>query len=380
MTYKGSLRSQLLRSFLLLLVPVILFAIVLFTYNLYRNEQYTNEITLGRFNNAVDDTLTVISQCERAAGDTALLEKCFQKVDGRTVANDANIFVLLEKVRQKLRRDIDVTLYIRGDESIYTGIEKLPYYVYERQFESTKPLSSVSFFSALLKTTSTRLFPTSEPDDPNGTIALLVPVSFKDSLGVEVLFTFWIKSTTITSIFSDHLGASMKDVYIYDSAVVRTYYISAGSAADIAKLRKPKGTGLIPVMLDGERHILLRTLDSERSLVFAMLAPIGWFYQTLRQTKAVQAGLLLALVLVIAGIASLMAGRNYAPIRALFKEITGEDANKARKNELDIIRWYYSASLEERDELEEQVSLLRDAVAEQFFDKVIQGQMQSAED
>lgn len=375
----GSVRSRYMLSFLLILVPVIAFSVVIFSQSIHTTRQYVNQMTLEQFQNAANDVKGMLKRCAYAVEDTTSLEACFAvKPDGETSINEAMIAVLLEKMEARINADVEVTLYIRGDTDMYTKNAKMLYRDYESQNKAAYDLNEHAFYRTILSATRSsllRILPREGINPRESLLALLVPVSVRTVARADVIFVFWINAAQIDETFATYLGDSQGDVVIYSTQNPQIYYQSPGSTVTLAGLLHTKGAGLLQMQIDGEDYMLLRSLDGDMDLYYTMTTPASWFYRTLTQLQRTQFILSLLLCLLVIAFAVLLTRFNYAPIRSLYSDITGKSTSPVGKNELDIIRSYFSASAEKQESLEERVSSLSSVAVNQFVNKLVSGRI-----
>ena len=382
-----SLRLKFLGTYLLLLIPIIIFSLVLYFSSMDRGTQYTNTASLQQFTYAAENISAIIGRLEYAAGNAySLEEQLTEDQFGRArVRSEGTVTSILAAMEERLSPDVDLFFYLHGDKNLYTSQGMLNYSLWEGRYEEefNLPMSRM-YYSLLTYNREDKLMPLKAADGSQAQqgLAYLVPFPVQSAQS-QAMLIYILHSGIIRSEFENYMGSLAGDLFIYDDQYRVLYSQHTGDEMEMPfeATIKARGVGLRQVTYEGKDWVLLRVSDSGRGLHCAMVVPREVFYADNLGTQRIMLYLILALIIVICGMAVWAAFINYKPIHELVLYVAGRrNKPNSKKNELEIIKTYYDQTIGEAEELSSQLSEMTPMVAQQFVNKLIFGKISSREE
>ena len=361
-----NLRARYLISGILILLPIILVLFLFYASYVDNNTRYTNTTTLEKFTYASGNIGTILDQMDSAASDTEQLTSMLSMR-----ASDTQVSSSLEKMTGRLIFPARLFFYVQGSDSVYTPSEKIlysdmqPLYLPEFQLDMSK------LFSTMLSTLDPVTIPLLSHDSIPSGIARIYPLSVNDE---RACLVFVLPQDQITEEFTKYLDVRDSDLFIYDNLYHLLYQSTQRDALiPFSQLIKLRGVG---VQERGEGVITVTVTDAAHGLTCVLVQSRSVFYRDsmlpLQRIRLIVIGLIVVLILLVVW----MAFFNYRPVKGLVKDITGQEGGIST-NEITVIKNYYDRSIEEAEELEEQLNQLAPVVTQSLVLKLIYGQVTS---
>ncbi len=377
----GGLRKRYLYSLLLVMIPILLLSVILFTSNRDRSIQYINSSTSQNFTYAAENVSFILTRLESSAKTSFTIEHelTISPSGNVTVNNEHELIAELSALEQRLSPEVQVLLYIKGSNDIYSSSGKMIYGSFERAYLSDYEPSHSALFIKLQKLGAPSLIPLRSSQEKGIYGGLIYALPFPTTVSSNAVMFFVLHDSLISSEFENYLGPINGSLYLFDSVYNQLY--SAGDASDgmpaISALRV-HGAGAIPHTYNGRRLVVLRTANSSLGLHWIWAVPREQFYASMASSQRLIVLLIIILVAVTLILIVWIALFNYKPIRELVRHIMGDNAS-ANKNELELIRSAYDQTADEAEALDARLNEMTPLAAQKFVRNLIFSQVRTQE-
>ena len=382
MLRKNNLRSRITFSLLLVMIPLLLSSVFLFVFHNERSIQYINASFQQSFQYVTENVSTLLNRLDYAAQSAFALEQEVN-VDGSgniTTPYEGNLCARLDALEQRIVPQVTVLFYIKGDNQIYSSQGKMLYGDYEHQNLQSFNLSLSAFFISLNRVAMPTLIPLVSDQDPDRLNGLAYAVPFPGGTNTKGLLVFVLSSEVIDAEFQNCLGDYTGKLYLYDS-MYRLLYDNGGTDyLPSNQALRVRGTGIMSMVWEGQKLILMRTIDSDQGLYWVWVAPRNVLYASMKSSQRLMLALICALLLLTLVLILWIAFFNYKPIQDLMLHVTGQGRAAHYENELELIRNAYDQSVDEAEELASRLSEMTPLVAQQFIRQLIFGRLNGAEE
>lgn len=381
-----SLRLRYLAGYLLLLIPILIFSLTLYYSTMERSTQYICSASLQQFNYATENIAAILSRFESSAQNALSLEAFLQEDEhGQTVIlNETGLCATLSTMESRLSPSVDLLLYLRGDNYIYSTEGKLPYHLWESQYTSEYSMPMSQLFTSLMSQTEPVLVPLQSAQQrsmPSG-LACLMPFP-TDQARSSCFLIYLIRNSILLDEFQNYLGNLSGDLYLYSDRYTELFVHTASEDEPMmpfSEMIKLRGVGAQEITYNGRSLMLLRASNSQQGLHCALLTDTADFYADLRNTQHIMTALLISLVVVICILAVWSTFFNYKPIGELVEHIAGPARATQSGDELALIQSCYDKSIGETERLSLYLTEMRPMIAQQLASQLIAGKITDMED
>ena len=373
---------QYFRNYLLIgVIPVALFALLFIFVNL---TSYRVEVENSRY--AVFTQLTgsvehLMGQVELVAEHIAAAVTEADALDPRHEDYDdayaARLAQTLAACEDQMIWDVPMALFLRGTATLYTREGAMSYAAYQQRMSAHGNLDYTGFFTALSMSrtpAALRLVRDWKPSSPGDMTALIYPLPLLDPLPKTTLCFMLgenVLGELLTNCITDlpgslHLIRGYKEVLCYGT-------LSDGIEEAAIHL---KGTGVIPLTVEGKEYVAMRSVLSSSGLSVCFICEKADFYRSLHglwMIFGIGAAAVLALAVFFAVV---MTRRSYAPLRRLVNGMPV--AQDASGNEFDLIRSHMDAVQEDNQSLNQQLARQKPMMLDACIGKILRGKASTA--
>lgn len=279
----------------------------------------------------------------------------------------------LAVLEERIVPQVTVLFYIKGDKSIYSSAGKMIYGEYENQNLQDFNLSLSGLYTALNRTAVATLIPLTSDQDHSALTGLAYAIPFPNATVSKGMLVFVLSSEVIDAEFESCMGDIEGKLYLYNNLYNLLYASGDTNYLPSNQAIRVRGTGIMSMSWEGQKLVLMRSIDTDQGLYWVWVTPRDVFYAPMEASQRLMLMLIGALLIMTLVMILWIAFFNYKPIQILMKNITGRGRAEHNENELELILDAYNQSVGEAEFLASRLNEMTPLVARQFIQQLIFG-------
>ncbi|GHU73179.1 hypothetical protein AGMMS49992_10940 [Clostridia bacterium] len=379
-----SFRMRMLVSCIAIIIPIALITAFTYTTQMDASVRNVDQSTIDKLTYAMIGMRYTLGRFDSLAQNEYDLSRAVAARENTiTVTNETQMLNALAAIAERTNPSASVLFYLEGDRYLFTNTGKFLYSDYERLISDRLNLSMSSFFNKLLSDNKFRLTLLQDGQQNPVATAYMVPM-MQDERGANLAtIAYVVDRDTLQAELENYLGNFTGDLMIYDSknALVHASYQGEDQMVPLSYLLKVKGFGKVDIQFEGHPYVLLRVIDAERGITYAVVAERKAFYAPLDTARSRMLAIIIAINGMLVLLSVWLSFFNSIPIQKLALEMMGNRAGGQRPgNELTLIKESYEATREKNEELESRYNSILPLMAQQFLRRLVLGGIATREE
>ena len=387
---RKSVRLRYIRSFLIIvIIPAIIFTIFFYIYSMNNAINEINKARLSTF----DQATTQIDYSLKEMNTVALhmssnLDALVKIKDAFTI--EENKFAIqsqLANYEKNLSFESNMGFYIRGQNDIFFGDEKIPYSTFENTPKANVDFPMSSFFSKLNSLAAPYIYRLNynflDLTQKEGMITYIFPLPYLESKAYSNII-FLVSEKYFSDIFENAMGAFVGDIYIFNRSMDVVYSNVPSeknyNVLPMNEAKKVKGTGLLQQNINGDKLVIMRSISEDNNLTYVVSMNENEFYNRTMDVNYPLFLMITAIMLLCILFAIMAAYFNYRPIKSLVHDITGGKPQHGGVNELQLIKDVYDKAINEKMILSTQLDMQNRIMENQFLYRLLCGKCNNADE